>query len=210
MQYNFICIEGNIGAGKTTLAKKISEDSNARLILEEFANNPFLPNFYKEPEKYAFPLELFFMAERYKQLKQVHEQEMFSDFTVSDYFFVKSRLFAQNNLSADELTLFYRIFDIMLDSLPKPDLLIYLHTDIKSLQANIKKRNRSYERDITKDYLLKIQEKYLDFFKKQKDFPVIIIDVTATDFVQNDVVYQKIVSAIKKPYSLGVHQLSLQ
>ena len=210
MQYNFICIEGNIGAGKTSLAKKISEDSNARLILEEFANNPFLPNFYKEPEKYAFPLELFFMAERYKQLKGVKEQEIFSAFTVSDYFFIKSRLFAQNNLSADELTLFYRLFDIMLASLPKPDLLIYLHADIKSLQANIKKRNRSYERDITKDYLLKIQEKYLDFFKKQKDFPVIIIDVTDTDFVQNDVVYQKIVSAIKKPYSLGVHQLSLQ
>ena len=122
MQYNFICIEGNIGAGKTTLAKKISEDSNARLILEEFANNPFLPNFYKEPEKYAFPLELFFMAERYKQLKEVREQEMFSDFTVSDYFFVKSRLFAQNNLSVDELTLFYRLFDIMLSSLPKPSM----------------------------------------------------------------------------------------
>ena len=146
MQYNFICIEGNIGVGKTSLAKKISEDCNARLILEEFANNPFLPNFYKEPEKYAFPLELFFMAERYKQLKGVKEQEIFSDFTVSDYFFIKSRLFAQNNLSADELTLFYRLFDIMLTSLPKPDLLVYLHADIKSLQANIKKRGGlSYE-----------------------------------------------------------------
>ena len=111
MQYNFICIEGNIGAGKTSLAKKISEDCNARLILEEFANNPFLPNFYKEPEKYAFPLELFFMAERYKQLKEVMVQEIFSSFTVSDYFFIKSRLFAQNNLSKDELTLFYRLLD---------------------------------------------------------------------------------------------------
>ena len=210
MQYNFICIEGNIGVGKTSLAEKIAADCNARLVLEEFANNPFLPKFYKDPEKYAFPLELFFMAERYKQIKQLKEQDMFSDFTVSDYFFVKSRLFAQNNLSADELTLFYRLFDIMLASLPKPDLLVYLHADIKSLQANIKKRGRSYERDITKDYMLKIQEKYLDFFKKQKDFPVIIIDVTDTDFVQNDVVYQKIVSAIKKPYSMGVHQLSLQ
>ena len=210
MQYNFICIEGNIGVGKTSLAEKIAADCNARLVLEEFANNPFLPKFYKDTAKYAFPLELFFMAERYKQIKQLKEQDMFSDFTVSDYFFVKSRLFAQNNLSADELTLFYRLFDIMLASLPKPDLLVYLHADIKSLQANIKKRGRSYERDITKDYMLKIQEKYLDFFKKQKDFPVIIIDVTDTDFVQNDVVYQKIVSAIKKPYSMGVHQLSLQ
>ena len=209
MQYNFICIEGNIGAGKTSLAKKISEDCNARLILEEFANNPFLPNFYKEPEKYAFPLELFFMAERYKQLKEVMVQEIFSSFTVSDYFFIKSRLFAQNNLSKDELTLFYRLFDIMLASLPKPDLLVYLHADIQCLQKNIKKRDRSYEGKITKDYLLKIQEKYLDFFKKQKDFPVLIIDVTDSDFVQNDEKYQKILAAIKQPYSFGVHHLSL-
>ena len=209
MQYNFICIEGNIGAGKTSLAKKISEDCNARLILEEFANNPFLPNFYKEPEKYAFPLELFFMAERYKQLKEVMVQEIFSSFTVSDYFFIKSRLFAQNNLSKDELTLFYRLFDIMLSSLPKPDLLVYLHTDIKSLQKNIKKRDRSYEQDITDDYLKKIQEKYLDFFKKQMDFPVLIIDVTNVDFIQNDEKYQKIIAAIKQPYSFGVHQFSL-
>jgi len=209
MQYNFICIEGNIGVGKTSLAKKISEDCNARLILEEFANNPFLPNFYKEPEKYAFPLELFFMAERYKQLKEVMVQEIFSSFTVSDYFFIKSRLFAQNNLSKDELTLFYRLFDIMLSSLPKPDLLVYLHTDIKSLQKNIKKRDRSYEQDITDDYLKKIQEKYLDFFKKQMDFPVLIIDVTNVDFIQNDEKYQKIIAAIKQPYSFGVHQFSL-
>ena len=209
MQYNFICIEGNIGAGKTSLAKKISEDCNARLILEEFANNPFLPNFYKEPEKYAFPLELFFMAERYKQLKEVMVQEIFSSFTVSDYFFIKSRLFAQNNLSKDELTLFYRLFDIMLASLPKPDLLVYLHADIQCLQKNIKKRDRSYEREITKDYLLKIQEKYLDFFKKQKDFPVLIIDVTDSNFVQNDEKYQKILATIKQPYSFGVHHLSL-
>ena len=209
MQYNFICIEGNIGAGKTSLAKKISEDCNARLILEEFANNPFLPNFYKEPEKYAFPLELFFMAERYKQLKGVKEQEIFSDFTVSDYFFVKSRLFAQNNLSSDELILFYRLFDIMLSSLPKPDLLIYLHTNIKSLQANIKKRDRSYESDITDEYLLKIQEKYFDFFKKQKDFPVLIIDIIDADFIKDNATYRKIISTIKQPYSLGVHQIDL-
>ncbi len=209
MQYNFICIEGNIGAGKTSLAQKITEDCNARLVLEEFANNPFLPKFYKEPEKYAFPLELFFMAERYKQMQEVEAQEMFSDFTVSDYFFIKSRLFAQNNLSADELQLFYRLFDIMLASLPKPDLLIYLHADIKKLKANIIKRNRAYEQEITDDYLLQIQEKYLDFFKKQNDFPVLIIDVTNVDFMQNDAAYQKIVFAIKKSYSLGVHQVNL-
>ena len=209
MQYNFICIEGNIGVGKTSLAEKIAADCNARLVLEEFANNPFLPKFYKEPAKYAFPLELFFMAERYKQIKQLREQDMFSDFTISDYFFVKSWLFAQNNLSEDELKLFYCLFDIMLSTLPKPNLLIYLHADIQYLQKNIKKRDRTYEQDITDHYLLKIQKKYLDFFKKQNDFPVLIINVTNADFVQNDSVYQKIFSAIKKPYSLGLHQLSL-
>jgi deoxyadenosine/deoxycytidine kinase len=209
MQYNFICIEGNIGAGKTSLAEKIAKDFNARLVLESFANNPFLPKFYKDPSNNAFPLELFFMAERYQQLKQVKEQEMFSDFTISDYFFMKSRLFAQNNLSANELELFYRLFDIMLATLPNPDLLIYLYSDIKTLQTNIKKRARTFEQEITDKYLLDIQKKYLDYFKKQKDFPVLIIDVSDADFVQNNEIYKSIVSAVKKPYSFGVHQIEL-
>ena len=209
MQYNFICIEGNIGVGKTSLAEKIAADCNARLVLEKFANNPFLPKFYKEPTKYAFPLELFFLAERYKQIKQLREQDIFLDFTISDYFFIKSRLFAQNNLTEDELQLFYSLFDIMLANLPKPSLLIYLHADIQYLQKNIKRRDRTYEQDIADCYLLKIQNKYLDFFKKQNDFPVLIIDVTNADFVQNDSVYQKIFSAIKKSYPIGLHYLSL-
>ena len=209
MQYNFICIEGNIGVGKTSLAEKIAADCNARLVLEKFANNPFLPKFYKEPAKYAFPLELFFLAERYKQIKQLREQDIFLDFIVSDYFFIKSRLFAQNNLTEDELELFYRLFDIMLANLPKPNLLIYLHADIQYLQKNIKKRDRTYEQDIADCYLLNIQKKYLDFFKKQNDFPVLIIDVTNADFVQNDSVYQKIFSAIKRSYPIGLHYLSL-
>ena len=209
MQYNFICIEGNIGVGKTSLAEKIAADCNARLVLEKFANNPFLPKFYKEPTKYAFPLELFFLAERYKQIKKLREQDIFLDFTVSDYFFIKSRLFAQNNLTEDELQLFYSLFDIMLANLPKPSLLIYLHADIQYLQKNIKRRERTYEQDIADCYLLKIQKKYLDFFKKQNDFPVLIIDVTNTDFVQNDSVYQKIFSAIKKSYPIGLHHLIL-
>ncbi|MEE2700283.1 MAG: deoxynucleoside kinase [Bacteroidota bacterium] len=209
MQYKFICIEGNIGAGKTSLAQKIASDYNARLVLEEFANNPFLPKFYKEPTKYAFPLELFFMAERYKQIKALNEQDLFADFIVSDYFFVKSRLFAQNNLLADELQLFYRLFDIMLSSLPKPEILIYLHADVNVLQNNIRRRARTFEQDITDHYLLNIQEKYLDYFRKQDDFPVLIIDVTNADFVQNKSEYQKIIFALKKQYVLGVHQLSL-
>ena len=202
MQYNFICIEGNIGAGKTSLAEKIAKDFNARLVLESFSNNPFLPKFYKDPTNNAFPLELFFLAERYKQIKQLREQDIFLDFIVSDYFFIKSRLFAQNNLTEDELELFYRLFDIMLTNLPKPNLLIYLHADIQYLQKNIKKRDRAYEQDIADCYLLNIQKKYLDFFKKQNDFPVLIIDVTNADFIQNDSVYQKIFSAIKRSYPI--------
>ena len=209
MQYKFICIEGNIGAGKTSLAQRISADFNARLVLEEFANNPFLPKFYKEPSKYAFPLELFFMAERYKQIKAINEQELFTEFTVSDYYFVKSRLFAQNNLSTDELQLFCRLFDIMLSSLPKPDLLIYLYADVPALQKNIKKRARTYEQDISDEYLLNIQEKYLDFFRKQNDFPVLILDVSNADFVQNKSEYQKITDALKKEYPEGIHRISL-
>ena len=209
MQYKFICIEGNIGAGKTSLAQRISADFNARLVLEEFANNPFLPKFYKEPSKYAFPLELFFMAERYKQIKAINEQELFTEFTVSDYYFVKSRLFAQNNLSTDELQLFYRLFDIMLSSLPKPDLLIYLYADIPTLQKNIKKRARTYEQDISDEYLLNIQEKYLDFFRKQNDFPVLILDISNVDFVQNKSEYQKIADALKKEYPDRINRLIL-
>jgi len=209
MQYKFICIEGNIGAGKTSLSQRIAADFNARLVLEEFSNNPFLPKFYKEPKKYAFPLELFFMAERYKQIKTVTEQDLFSEFTVSDYYFVKSRIFAQNNLSLDEVQLFYRLFDIMFSSLPKPDLLVYLYADITTLQRNIKKRARTYEQNISDKYLSNIQERYLDFFRKQNDFPVLIIDVTSVDFVKNTSDYCKIVDAIKEHYSEGIHRVIL-
>ena len=138
MSYRFISIEGNIGAGKTTLASKMSSDFNARLILEEFEDNPFLARFYESPKEYAFPLELFFMAERYHQLKRYQEQDLFQPFIISDYFFIKSKLFAQNNLTEDELQLFNRFFDIMSNSLNLPDLLIYLHCDIVKLQMNIK------------------------------------------------------------------------
>ena len=210
MLYKFICIEGNIGVGKTSLAKRISRDSNSRLILEEFSNNPFLPKFYKDPEKYAFPLEIFFMAERFQQLREVNEKELFSDCTVSDYFFGKSKLFAQNNLIDDELLLFYQFYDILLSSLPKPNLLVYLHAEIDYLQQNIKKRGRPFEQEITNEYLYNIQEKYLDYFKAQNDFPVLVIDVTNINFMQNEKSYQKILLEIQKPHFLGKHQIVLR
>lgn len=154
MKYNFITIEGNIGAGKTTLSRLLSRHYNARLILEEFAENPFLPKFYESPEQYAFPLELFFMAERYKQLKDLLQtNDLFQQLTISDYLFTKCLLFAKVNLPEEEFRLYQKLFDIINPQIVQPQLLIYLHTPVEKLQKNIKKRNRSYEQNIPDDYL---------------------------------------------------------
>ena len=149
MNHHFITIEGNIGAGKTTLAHLLSKHYNSRLILEQFADNPFLAKFYENPAQYAFPVELFFMAERYKQLKElVHTKELFQHITVSDYLFTKCLLFAKVNLSDEEFRLYQRLFEIINQQLIQPDILIYLHAPVTKLQENIKRRNRSYEQNI--------------------------------------------------------------
>ena len=204
MLYSHIAIEGNIGSGKTTLATMLANDIDARLVLEQFADNPFLPKFYSDPEKHAFPLELFFMAERYHQLKNLKEQDLFKPQIVSDYFFMKSKLFAQNNLKKDEMQLFNRLFDIMLSSLSKPDLLVYLYSDVERLQQNIKNRGRDFEQNISDEYLQNIQDKYLDFLRKQSDFPVLLLDVTNVDFVADKNIYDKIGELIFVEYSVGV------
>lgn len=204
MLYSHIAIEGNIGSGKTTLATMLANDIDARLVLEQFADNPFLPKFYSDPEKHAFPLELFFMAERYHQLKNLKEQDLFKPQIVSDYFFVKSKLFAQNNLKKDEMQLFNRLFDIMLSSLSKPDLLVYLYSDVERLQQNIKNRGRDFEQNISDEYLQNIQDKYLDFLRKQSYFPVLLLDVTNVDFVADKNIYDKIGELIFVEYSVGV------
>lgn len=197
MRYNFLVIEGNIGSGKTNLAKKIAEDFNGKLILETFADNPFLPKFYKESEKNALPLELFFMAERFQQLNdKKNTSDLFSKLIVADYSFFKSKLFAQNNLKEDELNLFNRLYDIMFYNVKKPELLIYIHSDVARLQKNIKKRGRKFELEIKDEYLKSIENKYLDYLKKQRDFPVLIIDVSSIDFVNNKSSYKKILDEI--------------
>ena len=197
MRYNFLVIEGNIGSGKTNLAKKIAEDFNGKLILEAFEDNPFLPKFYKESERNALPLELFFMAERFQQLNdKKNTSDLFSKLIVADYSFFKSKLFAQNNLKEDELNLFNRLYDIMFSSVKKPELLIYIHSDIARLQKNIKKRGRKFELEIKDEYLKSIEKKYLDYLKKQRDFPVLIIDVSSIDFVNNKSSYKKILDEI--------------
>ena len=209
MSYQFITIEGNIGVGKTTFSKMLANELNYRIVLEEFADNPFLPKFYEQPERYAFSLELFFMAERYRQLGDLRDQDVFSHGVVSDYFFVKSKLFAENNLSDDELLLFNRLSDIALKNLPKPDLIIYLHSDVSRLQQNIQKRGRSYEQNISDEYLLDIQNKYFDFFKKHSDFPILVVDVSEVDFVNQSHVFQQLLNLTSDTYSKGFHRISL-
>ncbi|CAN5331237.1 hypothetical protein BH10BAC1_BH10BAC1_10250 [soil metagenome] len=203
--YNFIAIEGNIGAGKTTLATKMAEDLNCRLILEQFADNPFLPKFYAEPEKHAFPLELSFLAERYHQLKkELSTQDIFKPQIISDYYFVKSLIFAKSNLKEDEFDLYTKLFHIINDSLPKPDLLVFLHHDITRLQENIKKRGRSYEQNITNEYLIKIQSAYFDFFKQMPELRILIIDVNNVDYANNEDEYKLMLNLLKKPYNQGI------
>ena len=208
MHYKFVVIEGNIGVGKTTLASMLAKEYNARLILEKFEENPFLPKFYKDPEKHAFPLELFFMAERYHQLKKEKEQDLFQPITIADYFFMKSKLFAQNNLQKDEHQLFNSLFEIMLSSLSNPDLLVYLYADVSRLQQNIKDRGRSFEQEITNEYLQNIQDRYLDYLRKQTHFPVLLLDVSNVDFKEDEKVYSRIKELLKSPYKLGVHQFN--
>lgn len=209
MNYNFITIEGNIGAGKTTLANLLSKHYNARLVLEEFADNPFLPKFYEKPEQYAFPVELFFMAERFKQLKELLQQkDMFQQLTVSDYLFTKCLLFAKVTLPEDEFRLYQRLFDIIHQQLVQPDLLIYLHAPVDKLQANIKKRNRPYEQNIQDDYLLSIQDTYTNYIK-QNSAKTLIVDVANADFLNNPKHLQKIIDALDKNYEEGQHYLTI-
>jgi len=209
MNYNFITIEGNIGAGKTTLAHLLSKHFNARLILEEFADNPFLPKFYENPKQYAFPLELFFMAERFKQQKELLQQkDMFQNLTISDYLFTKCLLFAKVTLPDDEFRLYQRLFEIINQQLIQPDLLIYLHSPVTRLQANIRKRNRSYEQNIPDEYLFNIQETYTHYIK-QHNIKTLYIDASNADFLGNEKHLKVVIDALDKEYTEGQHFLAL-
>ncbi|MFI0428541.1 2-amino-4-hydroxy-6-hydroxymethyldihydropteridine diphosphokinase [Mariniflexile sp. HMF6888] len=185
-KYNFIAIEGNIGAGKTSLATKIAHDFNAKLILERFADNPFLPKFYSDTQRYAFPLEMSFLADRYQQISDdLSQLDLFKDFIVSDYDVFKSLIFSKITLQEDEFKLYRKLFYLMYKDLRKPDLYVYLYQNTAQLQENIKKRGRDYEQQITNDYLEKINTGYLEFLKSQTDFNVKIIDISDRDFIEN-------------------------
>ncbi len=209
MKYNFITIEGNIGAGKTTLAHLLSKHYNARLILEQFADNPFLPKFYESPQQYAFPLELFFMAERFKQLKElIQQKDLFQNVTISDYLFTKCLLFAKINLPEDEFRLYQRLFEIIHQQVVQPDIVIYLHASVQKLQENIKRRNRSYEQKIPDDYLFSIQETYTSYIK-QHNIKALFVDASNSDFLGNEQHLQTIIHALDKEYLQGYHFISL-
>lgn len=201
-QFNYIAFEGNIGAGKTTLAKKIAEDFNAKTVLERFADNPFLPKFYKDQNRYAFPLEMSFLADRYQQLSDDLAQfDLFKDFIVADYHIFKSLIFAKITLAEDEYRLYRNLFDIIYKEMPKPDLYIYLYQNTERLLQNIKKRGRNYEQNIEADYLEKINDGYLEYIKSQTDLNVLIIDVSDRDFVKKHEDYSYILDEIQKKIS---------
>ena len=198
-QYNYIAIEGNIGAGKTTLAEKIAQDFNAKTVFERFADNPFLPKFYKDQNRYAFPLEMSFLADRYQQLSDDLAQfDLFKDFIVADYHIFKSLIFAKVTLQDDEFRLYKTLFDIIYKEMPKPDLYVYLYQNTDRLLQNIKRRGRSYEQEIPADYLDKINKGYLDYINTQTNLNVLIIDVSDRDFVKNQSDYMFILDEIRK------------
>ena len=206
----FLVIEGNIGAGKTTLATRLSGQFNRRLILEEFDDNPFLPLFYREPDRYAFPVELFFMAERHKQLQtELANRDLFTQGTIADYLFIKTLLFARNSLTEQEFQLFGRLFRAMDANFPKPDLIVYLRRPIEALQENIARRGRSYEGNIQNDYLVSVERAYLSYFSTLKDVPVVVLDVGSTDFEASEPAYREIVELLTADYAPGVNRRAL-
>ena len=209
MNYRFIAIEGNIGAGKSTLAQLLAHHYDARLVLEEFAANTFLPRFYQEPDRYAFPLELSFLADRYKQLKQtLLPPDIFQQTVVSDYIFPKTKLFARVNLKDDEYELFQKIFDMIDSHLPPPDLLIYLHAPIQKLQKNIRSRGRQYEKNISDEYLEKVQGVYQQFLK-QETYKTLVIDTSDVDFLDKPEQFSQLIEFLERDYTFKTHYLSL-
>lgn len=210
-KYKYITIEGNIGAGKTTLSKMIADEFNAKLILEQFADNPFLPKFYNDPERYSFPLELSFLAARYKQLNsEIQDTDLFKSFTIADYYFAKSLIFAKSTLPNDEYNLYRQLFDIIYQQLLFPDIYVFLHVNIDRLLENIQLRGRDYERDIKGEYLKEIQDSYFSFFKTVTDFPVVVVDCSSLDFVQKPNEYAAIKNLIfNEQYKKGMNTVIL-
>ena len=208
--YQYICIEGNIGAGKTTFCELLAEDIACKLVLEEFAENPFLPYFYKEPNRFALPMELFLMAERFKQLQNhILHRELFNDYILSDYSFVKTLLFAKNNLPPEEFRLFHDMFEVLANQIPKPDLLVFLHRSVDNLIDQIAIRARPYEKNISRDYLQGLQNMYLEYFRNENTFPILLVDIDGINFIDNKSHFDEIKQLMTEQLNPGLHRITL-
>lgn len=210
LPYRFVVVEGNIGAGKTTLATKWASHFGAKLILEEFADNPFLPKFYENPERYAFPLELSFLSERFSQLKKdAVVGDIFQPLLISDYIISKCQVFAKNNLNEDEYALFLKMFEIVQGSIPAPDLVVYLYRDTNSLLQNIEKRGRTYEQKIDASYLENIQNNYLEFLRQHPELRVVMVNCGSVDFVRDERSYFQLTSILENDYPTGITRVEI-
>lgn len=212
MNLNYLVIEGNIGAGKTTLARMISNKYGGNLVLEQFADNPFLPKFYQNPGQYAFPLEMAFLASRYSQLsREWSESNVEERFIIADYYFMKSLIFARNTLPPEEYDLYNRFFYIIYDKMPKPDLYVYLHKDTDQLLKTIAIRGRAYEAGITKEYLDSITQGYINYFSQQNDLSILYIDTNRLDFENQPEDFEKVTHLIfNKQYDNGITRVLLE
>ena len=211
LKYNYLVIEGNIGAGKTTLATMLAEDTGSRLVLEQFSDNPFLARFYEDPQRYAFQVELSFLSERYQQIKtELGHPDLFGQGVVSDYYLAKSFIFSKYNLKDDEMKLFEKLFSIIQLQAPKPDLYIYLHVPVERLLENIKIRGRAYEQSIRPEYLKEVQDGYFGFFKSQTDMKIVVVDAGNLDFVNKNSDYNQLKKLIfDREYKNGMNMLIL-
>ncbi|HND46846.1 MAG TPA: deoxynucleoside kinase [Chitinophagales bacterium] len=208
--YKFITIEGNIGAGKTTLASLLSEEYGGQLILEAFSDNPYLSKFYQQPEKYGLQLEMSFLIERYQQLTKIFaEPNIFSHFIITDYMLKKCLLFAKINLSKQEFKLYHSFFNLIYKKLPKPDIIFYLHSDTETLLRNIKRRGRDYEQSISKVYLNKIERMYFEYFRQNPENKFVIVDINGVDWISNVFAYEKLKEVFSKEYNVGMNFIKL-
>ena len=194
-----IAIEGVIGAGKTSLANRLSEKLNGKIILEKFEENPFLKKFYDDPDRYAFQTQIFFLLSRYKQLQELFQADLFHDYLISDYIFEKDKIFAYLNLADDELKLYETLAASIEHNLPKPDLVVYIQCSVERLMENIKKRGRDFERSMSEEYIKDLNEAYNYFFFRYKGAPLLIVNATQIDFVNNDKHFEDLVAEIFRP-----------
>ena len=197
----YIAIEGPIGVGKTSLAQLMAQELGAKLVLEEFENNPFLPDFYKDPERYAFQTQLFFLLQRYRQQQELRQVDMFQNLLVTDYMFVKDRLFASLNLNEKEMQLYDTVANLLERNVIKPDMVIYLQADTETLMKNIAKRGREIEEEITHEYLDALNQVYTEYFFRYQETPLVIINTNNIDFVKNENDLKEVINYIRQPVS---------